>query len=280
MHRTLRRTVLLHVGRYIASAAVLLFVSFPLYGILLTSVQREGDIRSRDLNLIPTYLEFSHYRAVLQPDHIVPIGEAMRNSLVVSLATAIIAVTLALPAAYALYRLHVPGRRVVLGALVSVYVFPTLLFIIPLYITWVRLGLVDTRVGLIIPYVAFLLPFMIWVLGSFVRAVPVEVEEAAAVDGAEIHQVVTKVVLPLVRPGIFACLLLGFILSWVEFLTPLLFTSDLEILTVALGLYRSTFEIKIGQLAAAAVLTALPVMVITLLFQRRIREVITGASDR
>lgn len=277
---SLARRSLPHVGRYVASAGLLFFVAFPLYGIVLTSVQRERDVRSRDLNLLPTYIDLGHYRTVLEPGHIVPIVEAMRNSLIVSLSSTVIAVALAFPAAYALNRLRVPGRRAILGMLVSVYLFPTLLFVIPLYIAWAQVGLVDTHVGLVIPYVAFLLPFMIWILGSFVRAVPLEVEEAAAMDGADIYQIATRIVFPLVRPGVFACLLLGFILSWVEFLTPLLFTNDLEMLTVALGLYRSTVDIQIGQLAAAAVLTALPVVVITLVFQRRIREVVAGVGDR
>lgn len=275
-----RHRILGHVGRYLAALAVFVFVAFPLYGVLFTSVQTERDIRSADLSLVPTYLDFSHYQAVLAPGHIVPVLEGMRNSLIVSLAAAIIAVGLAVPAAYALHRLHVPGRRLILAAMVSVYVLPTLLFVIPLYIAWISIGLHDTYIGLIIPYVAFLLPFAIWILGSFIKAVPIEVEEAALVDGATPLQILLRIVTPLIRPGIFAMLLLGFILSWVEFLTPLLFTSDITILTVALGLYRSTFDIQIGQLAAAAVLTALPVIVITLVFQQRIQEVITVGADR
>jgi ABC-type glycerol-3-phosphate transport system permease component len=278
--RRFRRRVLTLVGRYTACALVLGFVAFPLYGVLLTSVQRERDVRSPDLNLIPTYLDFRHYEAVLDPGHIVPIAEAMRNSFIVSLSAAVIAVALATPACYALNRLRLPGQRLILGTMVSVYVLPTMLFIIPLYVAWIRLGLFDTYAGLVIPYVAFLLPFAVWILGSFLRSIPIEVEEAAKVDGATPLQTLWLIVVPLLRPGVFAVLLLGFILSWVEFVTPLLFTSDIKILTVALGLYRSTFDIQIGQLAAAAVLTALPVIGVTVVFQRWIQEVITVGIDR
>jgi multiple sugar transport system permease protein len=279
MSRSSRRR-LGHVGRYLAAFAVFIFVAFPLYAVVLTSLQSERDVRSPDLSLFPSYLDLTHYQAVLTPGHIVPVVEGMLNSLFVSLAAAIIAVALAGPAAYALHRLHVPGGKVILGAMVSVYVLPTLLFIIPLYIAWISIGLHDTYAGLIIPYVAFLLPFTVWILGSFVRAVPVEVEEAARIDGASPFQILTRIVTPLILPGVFACLLLGFILSWVEFLTPLLFTNDITILTVALGLYRSTFDIQIGQLAASAVLTALPVIVITVIFQKRLQEVIVIGADK
>lgn len=275
-----RRRIIGHVGRYLGALAVFVFVAFPLYSVLLTSIQTEQDVRSSDLNLVPTYIDLSHYREVLDPGHIVPIVAGMGNSLFVSLTAAVIAVALAVPASYALHRLRTPGRRIMLAAMVSVYVLPTLLFVIPLYIAWISIGLHDTYVGLIIPYVAFLLPFTIWILGSFIKAVPIEVEEAAQVDGAHPHQILLRIVTPLIAPGIFASLLLGFILSWVEFLTPLLFTNDITILTVALGLYRSTFDIQIGQLAASAVLTALPVIVITLIFQKRLQEVIVIGADK
>lgn len=277
--RTQRRSAAT-AGRYLAVAAVLLFVAFPLYGVLLTSLQAERVVRSPDLNLVPASLDFSHYQAVLAPGHIVPVIEGMRNSFIVSFSAAVIAVGLAVPAAYALTRLRMPGRRIVLAAMVSVYLLPTLVFVIPLYVAWVRLGLLDTFTGLIVPYVAFLLPFTVWIMGSFIRGVPIEVEEAARVDGASPFQIVWRIVTPLILPGVFASLLLGFVLSWVEFLTPLLFTNDLTILPVALGLYRSTFDIQIGQLAAAAVLTTLPVIVVTLLFQRRIQQVITAGVSR
>jgi ABC-type glycerol-3-phosphate transport system permease component len=120
-----RRHVLGQVGRCLAALVVLAFVAFPLYGVALTSVQRERDVRSPDLNLIPRYLDWSHYQEVLSPGHIVPIGEAMRNSFVVSMTAALVAVALAVPATYALNRLRMPARRLVLAGMVSVYVLPT-----------------------------------------------------------------------------------------------------------------------------------------------------------
>ncbi|MFY9325488.1 MAG: carbohydrate ABC transporter permease [Candidatus Nanopelagicales bacterium] len=265
---------------YLTSGLVAFFVLIPLYVVTLTSLQLERDIRSPEINVIPQYLDFRHYLAVFQPDHIVPVLPAMRNSLIVSLLAALIAVLIATPAAYALNRMHFPKSKLILGVLISVYILPTLLFIIPLYIAWVQLGLFDSYVGLLIPYVAFLLPFTVWILGSFMKSIPIEIEEAAKVDGASTSQVLRKIMIPLLRPGLFACLLFGFILSWVEFATPLIFTSDIKMITVSLGLYRSTVDIQIGQLAAAAVITTLPVLLITIIFQKQIQEVILAGANR
>lgn len=265
---------------YLTSGLVAFFVLIPLYVVTLTSLQLERDIRSPEINVIPQYLDFRHYLAVFQPDHIVPVLPAMRNSLIVSLLAALIAVLIATPAAYALNRMHFPKSKLILGVLISVYILPTLLFIIPLYIAWVQLGLFDSYVGLLIPYVAFLLPFTVWILGSFMKSIPIEIEEAAKVDGASTSQVLRKIMIPLLRPSLFACLLFGFILSWVEFATPLIFTSDIKMITVSLGLYRSTVDIQIGQLAAAAVITTLPVLLITIIFQKQIQEVILAGANR
>lgn len=276
----LRRNFLTNLIIYLSSGLVAIFVLLPLYVVTLTSLQLERDIRSANVNVIPKYLDFRHYLAVFQPDHIVPILPAMRNSLIVSLLAALMAVLIATPAAYALNRMYFPKSKIVLATLISVYILPTLLFIIPLYIAWIQLGLFDTYLGLLIPYTAFLLPFTVWILGSFMKSIPMEIEEAAKVDGASTTQVLTKIMIPLLRPGLFACLLFGFILSWVEFATPLIFTSDIKIITVSLGLYRSTVDIQIGQLAAAAVLITLPVLLITIFFQKQIQEVILAGANR
>lgn len=266
--------------KYVGAAVVLVVIAFPLYGLVLTSIQSEQDIRSPHVRFVPRYVLLEHYRVVLTPGHIVPIKEAMTNSFLVSLGTALATMALAVPATYSITRLPLPGSRLILGGLVSVYLFPTLLFVLPLYIKAVQLRLVDTYLGLVIPYTTFSLPVTIWILKGFLEAVPIEVEEAARIDGASRTQLLARVVLPLMRPGILAGLLMVFIFAWIEFLTPLLFSRQLKILTVALGLYRSTYDIKLGQLAAAAVLTALPVIVLTAVFQRTIAQVITAEAER
>lgn len=265
---------------YGSALAVLLVMAFPLYGLLLTSLQPETVIRSRDMTFLPDTLYFDHFRAVLAPGHIVPLREGLWNSLVVSTLTAAVCLVVAFPAAYALSRLRLPGRSVVLGAMVSVYFLPTTIFLIPMFVLFVGWGIDDTFLSLVVSYSGFILPFEVWILKTFIDKLPREVEEAARIDGCSHLQVLLLIVLPLVRPGILAGFIFAFILSWIEFLTPLIFTSDIKITTVALGMFRSTIDIQIGQQAAAAVLTLLPVALLMLVFQRLITQVLTAGADR
>ena len=180
------RRLLSNVLTYVAALIVLVVMAFPLYGIFLTSIQQERDIRSRNVQFVPQYIETRHYEAIFSPDSSVPVRRGMVNSLIVSITSAVVTVAIAVPASYALTRLRLPGRRVILGGLVSVYLFPVILFVIPLFVLWVRLGLFDTYLGLVVPYVAFSLPFVVWILGSFLRTIPAELEESAKIDGANL----------------------------------------------------------------------------------------------
>lgn len=279
MNRIARRR-LSRLALYLLALTVLLIMAFPLYGLLLTSLQPESVIRSRDVRFIPEALVFEHYRAVLAPGHIARLGEGLINSAIVSTLTAVLCLSVAIPAAYALSRLRVPGRGLILGAFVSVYFLPATLFLIPMFVVFVSWGIDDTFPGLVLPYAGFILPFVVWILKTFIDRLPVEVEEAARIDGATHLQVLGYIVLPLLRPGILAAFIFSFILSWVEFLTPLIFTNDIRISTVALGMFRSTIDIQVGQQAAAAILTLLPVGLLMLVFQRLITRVMLGGAER
>jgi ABC-type glycerol-3-phosphate transport system permease component len=274
--RRAARAVFLHL----AALVVFLVMAFPLYGLLLTSLQPESLIRSRELTFIPRTLYLGHFREVLAEGHIVPLREGLRNSALVSTLTAVLCLVVALPAAYALSRLRVPGARGILAALVSVYFLPTTIFLIPMFVVLVRWGIDDTVFSLVIAYSGFVLPFVIWILKTFIDRLPREVEEAARIDGCSHWQVLTRIVLPMARPGVLAAFIFAFILSWVEFLTPLIFTSNLKMTTVALGMFRSTIDIQVGQQAAAAVLTLLPVALLMLVFQRLITQVLMAGADR
>ncbi len=278
--RRRRKAIFRASAIYLAAAVVLLVMAFPLYALVLTSVQPENLMRSRDIQVIPSHIIFDHYQAVLTPGHIVPLRQGMLNSLLVSLCTAAFCVLLALPAAYALARLRVPGSKAILGVLVSVYFLPTTLFLIPMFVVFVGWGLDDTILSLVLTYSGFILPFQIWILKTFIDRLPVELEEAARIDGCTPGQIVRLIVLPLIRPGILAGFVFAFILSWIEFLTPLIFTNSLKISTVALGMFRSTIDIQIGQQAAAAVLTLLPVALVMIVFQRLVTQVMLAGADK
>ena len=276
----LRKAILRNLLIYSSALLVLFIMAFPLYGLFLTSVQPESVIRSRNVQFIPDTLFLEHFREVLTPGHIVPIREGIWNSFILSSVTAMVCLVVALPAAYAFSRMRLPGRSILLGGMISVYFLPTTLFLIPMFVLFVSWRIDDTFLSLVLAYSGFILPFEIWILKSFIDRVPKETEDAARVDGCTDLQVLAKIVLPVVRPGILAGFIFAFILSWIEFLTPLIFTSDLKITTVALGMFRSTIDIKVGQQAAAAVLTLLPVAILMLVFQSLITRVILVGAEK
>ena len=265
---------------YIFAFIVFLIMFFPLYGLILTSIQPENIIRSRNLSFFPKEIIFSHFAEVLKPDHISNLYVGMKNSLIISLLTSFLCLILGFPAAYSLSRLNLPAKNIILGSLISIYFLPTILFVIPLFVILVSYQLDDTILSLAVPYTAFILPFVIWILKSFIDKLPIEVEEAAKIDGCSTFQILFYIIFPLLRPGIIAAFIFAFILSWVEFLTPLIFTNNLKISTVALGLFRSTIDIKIGQQAAAAIITLIPVTILMIFFQQYITKVVLTGSNK
>lgn len=279
--KTRRQRELIRQGLiYLAAVLVLIAMAFPLYSLLLTSLQPETVIRSRDVSFLPESLYFEHFRAVLSPGHIVPLREGIFNSLAVSTLTALVCVAVAFPAAYALSRLRLPGKGLLLGGMVSVYFLPTTIFLIPMFVLFVDWRIDDSYLALVLAYSGFILPFEIWILKTFIDKLPREIEDAARIDGCSDRQVMMRIVLPLLRPGILAGFVFAFILSWIEFLTPLIFTNDVKISTVALGMFRSTIDIQVGQQAAAAILTLLPVALMMLIFNRLITKVLLAGAER
>ena len=265
---------------YVFAFIVFLIMFFPLYGLILTSIQPENIIRSRNLSFFPKEIIFSHFAEVLKPDHISNLYVGMKNSLIISILTSVLCLILGFPAAYSLSRLNLPAKNIILGSLISIYFLPTILFVIPLFVILVSYQLDDTILSLAVPYTAFILPFVIWILKSFIDKLPIEVEEAAKIDGCSTFQILFYIIFPLLRPGIIAAFIFAFILSWVEFLTPLIFTNNLKISTVALGLFRSTIDIKIGQQAAAAIITLIPVTILMIFFQQYITKVVLTGSNK
>jgi multiple sugar transport system permease protein len=276
MRRSSRLRILL---RYLLAYGMVALLAFPLYAVILTSFQHEIEIRTRNVRLLPRQVTLDHYREVLKPGHIVPIKVATVNSLIVSGLTGLTVVSLGSLAAYALARFQVRAEPWILYGLTSVYTAPTVLFVIPLFVLATRLGVTDTYLVLVVLYSAFTLPFTIWVLKGFFERIPRELDEAARLDGCSILQALVRVVLPLAAPGLVAAFIFVFVLAWIEFLTPLLFARELRILTVALGLYRGTADILLGQQAAAAMLATVPVALLLIIFQRQIVEILTSGVE-
>lgn len=263
---------------YASAAFFALLISFPLLTLLRVSLFRRLDLYAKPIQWFPQVVKWQNYVDVLKPDHIVPIRAAMINSLIVAFSAACLTVFVSSLSAYAFARMRFPGRSVLQSVLLVAYLLPAMLFLIPIFMMMRSVKLLDTYFSLIIPYSIWMIPFVTIMLRAFFGSVPPEIEDAALVDGCSRLGVIWRVILPLSAPGLVAAWVSAFIMSWNEFLTPLILTSRLVVLTVTLGQYTSTYDIELGHMAVAGIYAILPVMVLALIFQRRIEQGITAGA--
>ncbi len=257
---------------------VLLFLVYavPFFWQLLTSVKPEAELL-RLPPLLPSRLTLAHYRVVLEQS-LIP--RALLNSLGVATLTTLLALVVGLPGAYAIARLPVPGKRALLLAIVASTAFPQIATVSPLYLLMRAVGLRDTWAGLVLVHASFALPLTIWLLAGFVREIPVEAEEAAAVDGAGTVALFRWVLVPLLAPGMASAALLTFLFSWNEFLFAYTFTASeaSRTIPVALALFPGVYEVPWGDIAAASMLASLPPVLIVVGLQRfLVRGLLAGA---
>ncbi|HEU5339181.1 MAG TPA: carbohydrate ABC transporter permease, partial [Sulfuricaulis sp.] len=184
--------------------------------------------------------------------------------------------------AYAVVRLEFPGRRLIMVAALAIAMFPPVSIVGPLFNLWRSVGLYDTWAGLILPYITFALPLAIWVLAAFFRQIPWDLEKAARVDGATPLQAFARVIVPLAAPGVFTAAILVFIFAWNDFLFAITLTSSNDARTVpaAIAFFTgsSRFEQPTGAIAAASVVVTVPIILLVLMFQRRIVAGLTAGA--
>jgi multiple sugar transport system permease protein len=208
--------------------------------------------------------------------------DALRNSIGIGLISTFLAVVIASSAAYAIARLDFPGKNILLAVVLGVALFPQISLVGPLYNLWRQIGLYDTWPGLIIPYMTFALPLSIFVLSSFFREIPWELEQAAQVDGATPFQAFRKIIVPLAMPGIVTTFIIVFIICWNDFVFAISLTSTTAAETVPAAISSfpgvSQFSVPYGDIAAAAVIVTIPVMLLVLIFQRRIVSGLTAGA--
>lgn len=260
----------------VATAAVLAAVLLPLLWALMASFTPERALFG-PAALVPDTLVADHYRALFrQRDFWTPI----LNSLAVSLLTTACAVAIGAPCAYALARLPMRGRGAVLALVLAVSMFPQLAMVPSLYLLLRTLRLLNTYPGLVLPYLTFAIPLAVWLLTSFFRQLPRELEEAALLDGAGRLRVLWEVVLPLSWPGLATTAVLVFLNSWNEFLFALSFTLGPERYTVpvAITLFRGQYQVPWGEVLAAAMTATLVAAVLVLIAQRRIVAGLTAGA--
>lgn len=255
---------------YVALAAFLLFLGFPLLWLLSASFKSTGELNSLAVNLIPAEWDFSNYSTALERQNLIT---AAGNSLLVSVATMFITVLLSMPMAYALARLK--GRLRAAGTvwILTSQVFPTILIIIPLFLVLRSINLNDTLFGLILVYVTFTLPFTLWMLQGYVAAIPAELEEAGEMDGASRITILRTIILPLLAPGLVATAMFTFVSAWNEFFLALVLLQSPELYTLPIAL-RSFLgaegQTQLGPLAAGAILATIPSLIIFGILQKKL----------
>ncbi|MEU3850217.1 carbohydrate ABC transporter permease [Streptomyces sp. NPDC029554] len=266
------------VGQYTALLAYLVFLALPFLWLLSTAFKPPRELGSLHPTWLPRDPTLANFRQAFDEQ---PLLHAALNSLLAALGAAVLAVLIATPAAYAVARHRTRLARAVTGWVVVSQAFPFVLLIIPLFLVLKNLRMIDSVPGLVLVYVVWALPFAVWMLAGYVRAVPRELEEAAAVDGAGRVRTLVSVTAPLLAPGIVATGLFAFVTAWNEFFFALVLlkTPEKQTLPVVLTHFIGAEGVAdLGPLAAAAFLATLPSLVVFALIQRRITgNMLTGA---
>lgn len=255
-------------GSHLALLLFMLFLVFPLLWMIATSFKPTAEIYSSAATLLPGNASLDHYRTVFQEQKIL---SSMVNSLEVGALSTALAVLIALPGAYALARYSTRWNRVVLGWILGSQIFPVILVLIPLYVILRMAFLTDSLVGLTLVYVVWDLPFVLWMLHGYVKTVPVEIEEAAWIDGASRVQVIFRVLAPLLLPAIGASVLFAFVSAWNEFFFALVLMKSPDLMTLQVELARFVGmegQARTGPLAAASVLATVPSVILFGLLQK------------
>ncbi len=257
--------------------ALTVFMSLlPFLWFLATSLKTPIEVTAIPPTIVPSlsidfYLSaFSSYRLHLY----------LKNSLIVASATTLICMLLASLAGYALSRTKIPGKRLLLGLFLSVSMFPQISIAGPVWRILREMGWLNTYQGLILPYVALTLPLAVWIMATFFRDFPWELEHAALIDGASRLGAIFRIVLPLSAPGFFTASILVFIYTWNEFFFALLIMTDpaMQTLPVGIALFPGEFTMPWGEIAAASVVSTVPLIMLVLLFQKRIIQGLTAGS--
>jgi multiple sugar transport system permease protein len=266
-------------GTWVGFLLILVWCLLPVVWIISLSFKGPNETAAGSPQFLPKNWTFQNYRDIFDdPDF----RDSLINSFGIAAISTLLSVILATLAAYAIARLDFKGKRLVLSLALAIAMFPVVALVGPLFDLWRTLGLFNTWPGLIIPYMSFTLPLAIWTLSAFFREIPWEMEQAAQVDGATSWQAFRKVIVPLAAPGVFTAAILTFFFAWNEFVLALSLTSTTRARTVPAQLSYfvgpDPFNPPYGQLATASVVVTVPIIIIVLLFQRKIVAGLTSGA--
>jgi multiple sugar transport system permease protein len=269
----------------ILSLLALFLIYAPVAWLFISSISTRADLLTTPLRWIPEHANLQNYRDILIPgtaasDVAATFKYTIFNSIIVALSTTLICLLAGSLAAYALARMNIPFRQHMLIGVMATRMIPEVSLVIPLYILAAKAGLMDSRTILVITYLSFALPFAIWMLAAFFQTVPMELEDAARIDGASRLGILFRVVLPISGPGLVSTALFTFLLAWDEFFFALIFTSTLAAKTVpvAIAEFTGRYAVDITAMMTGGVLAALPPVILSLIFQRYIVSGLTTGA--
>jgi trehalose/maltose transport system permease protein len=264
-------------GFYLLVALIILYAVFPFYYAIVSSFKSGSQLFT--VNYFPVHWQWDNYISVFREQ---PFAKNIFNSVLVSFSVVVLSLFFGVTAAFALGRVQFRGRGLLLLTILGVSMFPQVAVLSGMFQLIRGLNLYNNMLGLIISYMIFTLPFTVWVLTTFMRDLPKELEEAAIMDGAKPWDIITKVFMPLMWPALVTTGLLAFIAAWNEFLFALTFTLTNEQRTVPVAIAlisgASQFELPWGNIMAASVIVTVPLIVLVLIFQRRIVSGLTAGA--
>lgn len=272
-----RRNIIL----YFCSFLLLFWALAPIYWVFVSSISTRQELYAKPYKVwFPSQPTFEHYvnlftqGAAYRDGGFSPtaglLGSGLRNSIVISTASATLVTLLATGAGYVFARLRFRGKQVAFYFIMLMMPLPIWVALIALFFLLTNLSLIDTLHGLVLLFVVFEMPLSIWLMSTFIREIPFEIEDAAMVDGCTRWQLLLRIIIPLARPGMIAVFLVALLTTWNNFLLPLIFTRSAasQPMTVVLTLFIGQYEVAWEDMSAAAVMTMLPPFLMALFFQR------------
>ena len=250
-----------------AAALLVIFAGFPFAWMISTAFKESQEIFATPPSLLPRSFTLDNLQRLFAETKALTY---LKNSIVVSLSTVAVTIAVATPAAYSLTRFRFPGREQLAGIILFTYMFAPIMIIVPFYVMMRFLGLTNTHMGLVLAYTAFCLPFSLWMLRTFFQSIPIEIEQAAMVDGANRVQTVLYVVLPLSLPGVLATSIFTFVLTWNDYIFARILISADELKTLPVGiadLYNASV-VDWGMIMAAGLVILTPVLAVFFLIQK------------
>ncbi|SHG26503.1 carbohydrate ABC transporter membrane protein 2, CUT1 family [Kaistia soli DSM 19436] len=248
------------VIRYLVLIGTVLLTVFPLAWLVLTSLRNSADIFAVPVRVLPEAITFGQYIAVFSQ---YGLNGYLWNTVIVSIATVVLVILLAVPCAYAMARFRLPGAKVIVSILLIMRMIPVVALAIPLFAVFASIGLLDTLTALVMAHTASKLPVAIWLLMGFIQDLPKEIEESAQMDGASTLRIIVQIVSPLIAPGIGATAVITFLFTWNDLLLALTLSSSEASQTLPVGLtnFVSQFGIDWGAMSAAGVLMVIPTLI-------------------